>query len=311
MNQTYEYKYPPITLTYALTSKYIFAKIKAMRYTFAQFKAEYPNDKACLKSVLENRYGDTCPRCGVIGVKFHPITGRKGFVCSECDKHIYPLAETIFRKSETSLWNWFYAIYLFSVSKNGVSAKELERHLGVTYKTAWRMAKQIRLLMAEEMGQIGGSGTIVEADETYIGGKARNGKHYDNKTAVFGVVERYGLARAATTDTASRVRTSAFLKTHVQLGTELHTDESRLYIHTKRDYRHKHINHKDKVYVKGTVHTNTIEGFWAQMKRSIDGTYHCVSPKYLQHYVDEFTFRYNYRELPICPLLLERVARLS
>ncbi len=143
-------KYITNSLIISLTSKYLFASIKGMRYTFKDFKAEYPDDKACLIAVLENRYGNTCPRCGVIGVKFHPITGRKGFVCSECDRHIYPLADTIFRKSETSLWNWFYAIYLFSVSKNGVSAKELERHLGVTYKTAWRMCKQIRLLMEQD-----------------------------------------------------------------------------------------------------------------------------------------------------------------
>ena len=84
-----------------------------MRYTFHQFKAEYPDDTACLKAVLVNRFGDTCPKCGVVGIKWHPITGRKAFVCSACDKHVYPLAETIFRKSETGLWNWFYAIYQF------------------------------------------------------------------------------------------------------------------------------------------------------------------------------------------------------
>lgn len=121
-----------------------------MRYTFIQFKAEYPDDAACLKAVLQNRYSDTYPKCGTVGVTFHPIASRKAFVCSECDKHIYPLADTIFRKSETSSWSWFYAIFQFSVSKNGVSTKELERTLGVTYKTAWRMAKQIRLLMAKE-----------------------------------------------------------------------------------------------------------------------------------------------------------------
>ncbi len=152
-----------------------------MRYTFKQFKTEYPNDQACLVSVLEYHHGDTCPRCEVVGVKWHPITGRRGFVCSECDSHVYPLANTSFRKSEASLWNWFYAIYLFSVSKNGVSAKELERHLGVTYKAAWRMAKQIRKLMEDDGDLLDGA---VEVDETYIGGtevlqqecRVRNGR---------------------------------------------------------------------------------------------------------------------------------------
>ena len=189
------------SLYIALTSKLIKRSIRGMRYTFKDFKAEYPDDKACLKAVLENRYGDTCPRCGVIGVKFHPVTGRKGFVCSECDRHIYPLADTIFRKSETSLWNWFYAIYLFSTSKNGVSAKELERHLGVTYKTAWRMAKQIRLLMAQDADMLSGT---VEADETYIGGYNRGkGRQFDNKKPVLGAVEKYGQAKAIVSDVAS------------------------------------------------------------------------------------------------------------
>lgn len=149
-----------------LTASIYFARIKGMRYTLAQFKKEFPDDSACLKSVLENRYGDTCPKCGVIGTKFYPIKGRKAFACLHCRKHIYPLADTIFRKSETSLWNWFYAIYQISNHKNGFSAKTLERELGVTYKTAWRMCKQIRLLMQQEQSKLTGS---VEIDETYIG----------------------------------------------------------------------------------------------------------------------------------------------
>jgi transposase-like protein len=114
-----------------------------MRYTYKKFKAEYPDDKACLKAVLLNRYGNTCPKCGEIGTKFYPIYGRKGFACLHCHRHIYPLAGTIFHKSKTPLWDWFYAIYQVSVSKNGVNAKELERSIGLTYKTAWRMVKRI------------------------------------------------------------------------------------------------------------------------------------------------------------------------
>lgn len=168
-----------------------------MRYTFQQFKAEYPNDAACLKAVLENRYGDTCPKCGVVGVKWHPITGRKAFVCSECDKHVYPLADTIFRKSDTSLWSWFYAIYQFSVAKNGVSAKELERTLGVTYKTAWRMAKQIRLLMEQDGDMLGGNGTAVEIDETYAPSRKHERKYgRSKKQSIFGAVERDGRVKA-------------------------------------------------------------------------------------------------------------------
>ena len=294
----------------SLTSKYIFDTIKSMRYTFKEFKEEYPDDKACLKSVLENRYDTTCPRCGVIGVKFHPITGRQGFVCSECDRHIYPLADTIFRKSSTNLWNWFYAIYLFSVSKNGVSAKELERHLGVTYKTAWRMAKQIRILMEQDDNEpLGG---IVEVDETYIGGRAKLGKQFDNKSIVFGAVERNGRAISAHVKSSGARVLLPKIESGIAKGSVIHSDEYRVYkTLNRRGYNHTTVNHSKLEYVRGDVHTNTIEGFWSQLKRSIDGTYHAVSPKYLQQYVNQFVFCYNFRDVPICPILLERAGKLS
>lgn len=302
-------KYHNNILVYSLTSKYIFARIKGMRYTFKDFKEEYPDDQACLLSVLVNRYSSTCPRCGVTGVKFHPITGRQGFVCSECDKHIYPLADTIFRKSTTSLWNWFYAIYLFSVAKNGVSAKELERHLGVTYKTAWRMCKQIRLLMQQDNDKLSGT---VEVDETYIGGKANLHNKYQNKTGVYGVTERGGQAKAVVAYGGVNATTAIpFLRGNVELGSKVMSDESRIYNRVKRDYTHAFVTHSKEQYVRGEVHTNSIEGFWGNMKNAISGTYHCVSPKYLQSYVNEFIFRYNYRAMPVCPVLLERAAKLS
>jgi transposase-like protein len=302
-------KYNINTLEYVLTSKYLWHKIKVMRYTFKDFKTEYPDDQTCLVAVLENRYGSTCPRCGVVGVKWHPIKGRKGFVCSECDRHIYPLAETIFRKSETSLWNWFYAIYQFSVAKNGVSAKELERTLGVTYKTAWRMAKQIRLLMQNDGDPLTGD---VEVDETYIGGKHEKKFGYSKKNAVFGAVERGGMAKAVhVKSTGSRVLLPV-IDEGVSKGSNIYSDEWRAYTSLKnRGYSHATVTHSKLEYVRGLVHTNTIEGFWGQLKNSLRGTYHAVSPKYLQSYVDEFVFRYNYREVAICPVLLERAAKLS
>ncbi len=295
---------------YALTSKYLFASIKGMRYTLNDFKAEYPNDRACLLAVLENRYGDTCPRCGVIGVKFHPVTGRKSFVCSECDKFISPLADTIFRKSETSLWNWFYAIYQFSVSKNGVSAKELERSLGVTYKTAWRMCKQIRLLMEQDNDKLAGE---IEVDETY----APSRKHprrigRSNKQIIFGAVERNGRVSANHVKSSGARVLIPIIQDRVETDVTIYSDEFGSYKSlTKRGYTHTTVNHSTLQYVRGTAHTNTIEGFWSQLKRSIDGTYHAVSPKYLQSYVNQFVFQYNFRNVPTCPILLERAAKLS
>lgn len=302
-------KYTTNTLIISLTSKYIFATIRGMRYTLKDFKTEYPDDQACLLSVLENRYGKTCPKCGVIGVKFHPITGRKAFVCSECDKHIYPLADTIFRKSETSLWNWFYAIFQFSVSKNGVSAKELERTLGVTYKTAWRMCKQIRLLMEQDNDKLDGD---VEVDETYIGGRRKLSHKFDNKSIVFGQVERNGRAKTVHVKTAGARILLPAIQDGVALTAQIYSDEWRSYKSLpKLGYTHTTVNHSALEYVRGSAHTNTIEGFWSQLKRSIDGTYHAVSPKYLQSYLNEFTFRYNLRGVTICPVLLERAAKLS
>ena len=294
---------------YSLTSKYIFARIKVMKYTFKQFKAEYPDDQACLLAILENRYEDTCPRCGVVGVKFHPITGRKGFVCSECDRHIYPLADTIFRKSETSLWNWFYAIYLFSVSKNGVSAKELERHLGVTYKTAWRMCKQIRLLMEQENNdKLGG---MVEVDETYAPSRRHTrAMGRSKKQIIFGAVERNGRASVAHVKSSGARALLPEIENRIAIGAHINSDEWGAYkTLDKRGYIHTTVNHSSLEYVRGNAHTNSIEGFWSQLKRSIDGTYHAISPKYLQSYINQFVFQYNYRGVATCPLLLELASK--
>lgn len=162
-----------------------------MRYTKKQFDSEYQDDNACLDAVFKNRYGDLdcCPSCGVIGAKFYRVSGRKCYACEWCGYQLHPLAQTIFHKSSTPLKDWFYAIYLFSVSKNGVSAKEIERHLGVTYKTAHRMARQIRSLMDEDGNSLGGN---VEVDETYIGGRRKMARKFHNKSVVFGMVERQG-----------------------------------------------------------------------------------------------------------------------
>jgi transposase len=284
-----------------------------MRYTFAQFKAQYPDDDTCLDAVFQNRYGglQCCPKCGVVNARFYRVKKRQSYACEWCGHQLYPLADTIFRKTTTPLWNWFYAIYLFSVSKNGVSAKELERMLGVTYKTAWRMAKQIRLLMEQDGEKLGGGGSVVEADETYVGSPYHGDpyKAYARKKPVMGLVERGGQARAVVTDWASATRAKAFVRGSLATGAELHTDESSIYRWAKGEYSHSTVNHTKKQYVAGSVTTNTIEGFWGNWKSAMMGTYRGVSPKYLQSYVNEFVFRYNYRTTAVCPVLLARAAR--
>lgn len=263
--------------------------------TITQFNERFPDDNACLAEVFQNRYGslEACLNCGVVKPSFYKIKNRKCYECKDCGYQLHPLAGTIFHKSSTPLKQWFYAIYLFSKSKNGVSAKELERQLGVTYKTAWRMAKQIRLLFDIDNGKLNGT---VEMDETYIGGRRKLAQKYDNKTPIVGAVEREGKIVAKVTQDASSTTLQRLLRSHVEIGSTLYTDEWRGYTRAARlGYDHNTVTHSANDYANGSVHTNTIEGFWGQLKGSIRGTYHFVSPKYLQSYLNEFAYRYNHR----------------
>lgn len=281
------------------------------RYTIDNLHQQFPDDNTCLDYIFQQRFGDmvACPKCGVSEPKYYRVRSKKVYECKDCGNQISPLANTIFHKSETPLKKWFYAMYMFSVSRNGVSGKELERTLGVTYKTAWRMCKQIRLMMQQSDQPLTG---VVEIDETYIGGtrrKVHQKSQWDNKTAVIGMVEKKkgeGKITAITTKHANATVALPFIRAMARQGTEIQTDESRIYHRVKREYAHRFINHSKEEYSVNGISTNTIEGFWSQMKRSIDGTYHCVSPKYLQLYVNEFVFRYNVRQNAVYPHLLAK-----
>src|SRR5689334_23082078 len=171
-----------------------------MKYTFADFKNQYPDDDACLNAIFNRTAKNnrmTCPECGVIDTLFHRITGRRAYACQDCGYHFYPCAGTIFEHSSTKLTLWFHAMYLMTATRNGVSAKELQRQLGVTYKCAWRIGHQLRILMAARdkantPPQLSGH---VEVDETYIGGRVRHqgvSRAKKAKTVVMGMVERGG-----------------------------------------------------------------------------------------------------------------------
>lgn len=271
------------------------------KFTIHDFNLKYPNEKACLDGLFRARYGllRKCPKCKK-ATKFHHIKKRKCYCCQFCGHQLHPTAGTIFHKSSTSLKSWFFAIYLFSVSKNGVSAKELERQLGVTYKCAWRIAKQIRKFFSQNKKALKG---IVEIDETYVGGretnrpkskrrkKAHAGKY---KIPVVGMVERKGEMKAKVTKNAHKSTVVPLIRENVKLETRLMTDSSPMY-QGIRGYKQESVCHTNEEYVRGDVYTNTLEGFWSQLKRSINGTYHAVSPKYLQSYVNEFVYRYNHR----------------
>ncbi len=277
---------------------------KELRYTVEQFRAEFPTDDACLEHIKEQRWPNgitLCAKCG-IERKHYRVRGRTAYACDHCGNHIYPLAGTIFEKSTTSLRTWFYAMYLIGSTRCGISAKQIQRETGVTYKTAWRMFKQIRTLLSEDV-QLEGSS--VEVDETYVGGVRKYGRGRPmrgdkTKTPVMGLVERGGNIVALAVEDVKGSTLLGNVKKYILPNSTVFTDELRGYDGIKHmpemGYRHRRIKHSAGVYVRGNVHTNTIEGFWSLVKRGIGGVYHSVSQKYLQSYLDEYSFRYNRRD---------------
>lgn len=275
----------------------------AEKYTFKQFQAQYPDDDACLRSIFDRKFGDTqhCPACGAES-KLTKIEGRRAYACQEgC--HIYPCAGTIFEKSSTKLTLWFHAMYLMTATRNGVSAKELQRQLGVTYKCAWRTGHQLRELMAaraeaQNPGPLSGH---VEIDETYVGGYQKREKknHVSNKTIVMGMIERGGPFRGEVIPAATAKRLVPRVLENVAIGSTVNTDSLRSYRTLgKLGYNHVSVNHDLKQWAIGINHTNSIEGFWSHLKRGLSSTHCAVSPKHLQAYVNEFAFRYNNRHAP-------------
>lgn len=280
-------------------------------YTMRDFNKEFKSEKSCLQAVFDNRYGKSyqCPKCQLKG-RFHLIESRKRFDC-QCGYGVYPLANTIFHKSETPLTLWFFAIFLFASSRNGVAAKELERQLGVTYKTAWRMAKQIRTLFKQVKSPLKGT---IETDETYVGGKrkGKRGLGAEGKTPVFGMIERKGKAFSQVIPNVRMITLQPLINANAEQNSTIMTDELRSYSRVSQNsFKHETVKHGVGEYVRGSVHTNNIEGFWSQLKRSISGTHHAVSPKHLQSYVDEFVYRYNNRFSSLFPLMFQEVAKRS
>lgn len=278
--------------THMAVASQITATKVASDYSIRQFQKDFPNDDTCIDYIFQKKFSSYTCSCG--NTKFYRVKGRKAFACS-CGKQINPITGTIFEKSSTPLTLWFYAIYLFSVSRNGVSGKELQRQLGITYKCAWRIANQIRTLMAGNSDMLGG---IVEVDETYIGGKGKpNADKFKTKSAIMGMIERDGKVKAnLIPNRETHIVLNQIVK-NVKIGSKIMSDEYSAYKKLpKFGYQQSGIKHGKKHYVKGDIYTNTIEGFWGQLKNSIRGTYHAVSPKHLQTYVDEFSFRYNHRD---------------
>ena len=263
-------------------------KPNMLPYTLKDFQKQFPDDATCLDWLRNYLYPDGifCEACNAF-TKHHRVKSRPSYSCDHCGHHVHPTAGTIFHKSSTPLTTWFYAIYLMSSTRCGVSAKQIQRETGVTYKTAWRMFKQIRSMLSDDKsGPIGGRGRKVEMDETYYGSRAKGtrGRGTD-KTPVVGMVQRKGQVRAFVANDVKSDTLRGFIKEHVLPNTMVFTDDFRSYNGlSARGYTHQRINHSEKVYVVGEIHTNTIEGFWSLIKRGI-GDFATLKWPHFDHYI--------------------------
>ncbi len=242
--------------------------------------------------------GLECPRCG--GKTISRITTRHQLDCDSCRYRFSVTAGTIFHDSHLPLWKWFLAVYLIVESKKGISANQVKRTIGVSYKTAWYLCHRIRAALNEMDAQL--LKGIVEADETFVGGKVEGmGRGYtDNKVIVVGAVQRGGAIRLRVVKGRDRETLHGFIRENVAGETQaIYTDELPSYLGiADENTKHETVKHRDKEYVRGEVHVNSVENVWSLLKRSIIGSYHQVSAKHLDAYLDELEFRYNNRENP-------------
>ncbi len=296
------------------------AKSSESDYSLMEFMRDFPDDDACLLWLWKNRYAAdgihaTCPKCAKTTefARYGTAQQRQSWTCTACGHHLHPTAGTVFHKSSTSLHLWFYAMYLMTSTRCGISAKQLERELGVTYKTAWRMAYLIRNKLMTQDAEPFTRETPIEIDEAYLGGRRRmkagdghkgSGRPPEGdktKMPVFGMVQRRGRVVAVPVRSVKSATLLPHVMERVLPASTIYSDEYRGYDAlgtSPRGYVHQRIKHAERVYVSGDVHTNTIEGFWSLVKRGLDGVYHSVSRKHLLGYLNEYVWRYNQRLEP-------------
>lgn len=285
------------------------------KYGTKDFERDFPDDDACLEWLFKTRWPDgvECPNCNKV-TNHYRIKGRACYACEFCGNHVYPMAGTIFQDTRFDhLRQWFRAIAIMAATRCGISSRQLSRDLGVTVKTGYRMWKQIRSVLADgnDVKFLG----KVEVDETYIGGKRRGkrGRGAEGKSILIGMVERKGRVRAIIVPDVKAKTLLPHIEANVIKCADVYTDDLASYNSlAKLGFKHNVIEHSKKIYVTGKdIHTNSIEGFWSQLKRSIDGTYHHVTPKHLQEYADEYSFRYNHRhdEQPMFVTMINQVIK--
>ena len=263
---------------------------------------KFRDEETCREYLEKLRWSDgvACPRCGDLSVS--EISTRDQFDCNGCRYRFSVTSGTIFDNTNLPLWKWFVTIYLICESKKSISANQIKRTIGVTYKTAWHLCHRIRSAMK---GSIVGGPTlfgVVEVDETLVGGK-RRGVGTGNrvgKTWVAGAVQRGGEVRIEAVPNIKRATLHAFISRNTRPDTEaIYTDELKSYLGiADHDTRHETVKHSEEEWVVGDVHTNSVEGVWSLLKRSIVGAWHQVSAKHLDAYLSEVEFRINHRNDP-------------
>lgn len=273
-----------------------------------EFQKHFSSEEKCREYLEQQRWNGTpaCPFCGSLNVC--RFTNGKIFKCREkqCRSKFSVTVGTIYENTKIPLQKWFLATYILAVHSKGISSLQLASWLGVTQKTAWHLNHRIRVMLTDKAPEL--LDGIVEVDETYVGGSLRNIhackkvnlKREDNKTMVFGAIQRGGKVRTKVIPQTTLENVSAAIEGFVALDSTMVTDEHHAYNKVGQKYNHRKVNHRNKEYVRKEdilVHTNNIEGYWNILKKQIDGIHHSVSPKHLQRYCNESAFRFNSKKL--------------
>lgn len=263
-----------------------------------EFYSRFPDEKACISYLAKARWGETavCPHCQNKGAYF--LQTRKIYKCNSCIKQFTVRIGTIFEDSRIPLQKWFLAIYLLTSLKKGISSIQMAKYLGITQKSAWFMLHRVRYAVNSKQFNMPLKGDV-EIDETYMGGKrhGKRGRGAVGKTPIVGLVERKGDIKVFKTEKINSLSLTGYVYDHVARDARVLTDDFGGYNYVKLHRQHETVAHGRKEYVRGDVHTNTIEGFWSHLKRGVRGVYLQVSKKHMQRYCDEFAYRYNTRNL--------------
>lgn len=289
---------------------HLYSKTQIMKTfkSILEFQSHFNTEEKCREYLELQRWGSApaCPRCGSTNVHRF-ATNTRIFKCreKECRQKFSVTVGTIYENSKLPLTKWFLATYILSVHSKGISSLQLAGWLGITQKSAWHLNHRIRQMLTDTAPEL--LDGIVEVDETYVGGSLKNIhaskkaalKGLDNKTMVFGAIQRGGKVKTRVIPQTNIENVSNAIEDFVAVDSTMVTDEHHAYNKVGLKYNHKKVNHRNKEYVRKediSIHTNSIEGYWSILKRQLDGIHHSVSPKHLQRYCNESAFRYNNRK---------------